>query len=516
MAGIRLLIDTEDTLALAELVQYLPEHKSASSWLTEMIENPETAFNHWQQNPKIIRLLALKERAVESGPLELMHLVTDALGVTNDLYSSENPKQALANIEALEQLVSDYQNICSSRRQGASLPGLMYWLSTKEDPGLPEGKGDNTVQVCSYHKSKGLEWPFVILFDLDTKPKFSPFGIHVESLQQFDPEKPLANRSIRYWPEPVSGKELLFTSTVEASKAFQDAEADERAERKRLMYVGITRARDYLILTQPRGKRAGKTVWLNELMNESKYRFELPEGTNDSINVDGILFECFTRQFQAFDKVTSIANIPQQWYLPQYDGTSAEYLPYAISPSSYKPHVDVDVSVEIFAKLGERTKLNKKADIISVGETVHGFIAADQPGLNDQQRIELAAGLLSGWNISEVLTPEQLLEFSVRLHKWIALQWPEAKIFKEWPMNMRLANQVVHGWIDMLLELPDGYVVIDHKSYPGDDPEKKAMEFAAQLDLYCQAIEKATNKKVIKSLIHMPLQGCVLSIIKET
>ena len=204
-------------------------------------------------------------------------MVTDVLGIRHDLYGSANPKQSLANLNALEQLVAAYQDSCKSRHQGASLPGLSYWLSCQDDPGLPEGRGENTVQVCSYHKSKGLEWPLVILFDLDAEAKYSPFGTHVESAAAFDPEQPLADRAIRYWPEPLSGKELPFTTTVEKSSAYLDAENTELAERKRLMYVGITRARDYLILTQPFGKRAGDVVWLHELISAGGDDFTLPE-----------------------------------------------------------------------------------------------------------------------------------------------------------------------------------------------------------------------------------------------
>jgi ATP-dependent helicase/nuclease subunit A len=71
----------------------------------------------------------------------------------------------------------------------------------------------------------------------------------------------------------------------------------------------------------------------------------------------------------------------------------------------------------------------------------------------------------------------------------------------------------MQGWIDMLLELPDGYVIIDHKSYPGSDSEEHAKQYAPQLAVYRSAIEKTTGK-VIATLIHMPVIGKVFGLSK--
>ena len=70
----------------------------------------------------------------------------------------------------------------------------------------------------------------------------------------------------------------------------------------------------------------------------------------------------------------------------------------------------------------------------------------------------------------------------------------------------------MQGWVDIILELPEGYVVIDHKSYSGKNPQEYVKKYAPQLTLYKDAIEKATGKKVIKTLLHLPLLGLVLAV----
>lgn len=515
LAGLRLLVDDEETLALAELVQYLPGHASASSWLEELAGDQKQAFANWRSDSRVEALMDMQAHMFEASPLELMQAVSDILNIRHDLYSGANPKQALANLESLERLVVQYQDSCGARHQAASLPGLIYWLSGQDDPGLPEGRGEHTVQVCSYHKSKGLEWPLVILSDLDAGARISPFGLHVRPAELFDPARPLANRSIRYWSQPLSGKELPFTEMIENSPEYSHASETEQSERRRLMYVGITRARDYLILTKPVGKRAGDTVWLNELIDNGDHAIRLPEPDDQepAIEVAGNAFACRSMQLLAPETPENLAAHAEHWYVPALADVAVHHLPSAVSPSMYEPSVVAEVNVQEMAMIGEKTELLQRVDMRLVGEAVHGLIAADQSDLDPGTRHGIAAAILAGWGVEHVLNPEQLITFSRRLDDWIRATWPMAIIRKEWPMKMRLPNrQRLNGWIDMLVETPDGFVIIDHKSYPGANPVEHAKEYAVQLAIYRQAVEQAAGKPVLQTLIHMPLQGLIVKV----
>ena len=65
-----------------------------------------------------------------------------------------------------------------------------------------------------------------------------------------------------------------------------------------------------------------------------------------------------------------------------------------------------------------------------------------------------------------------------------------------------------------MLETPHGYVVIDHKTFPGGESAliEKAKSFAAQLVAYRIALEKATGIPVLSTWIHFPISGYLVNV----
>ncbi|MBW1872991.1 MAG: PD-(D/E)XK nuclease family protein, partial [Deltaproteobacteria bacterium] len=129
--------------------------------------------------------------------------------------------------------------------------------------------------------------------------------------------------------------------------------------------------------------------------------------------------------------------------------------------------------------------------------------------------LELASGLFERWQVTGALEPKDMLNFSDTLKKWLADKWPKAIWHREMPVMHRLASgSIVRGVCDLALETKEGFVVIDHKSFPGlpKDAGPKAAEYAPQLLAYAAAIEAASGKPVIDCLIHMPLVGVMVSV----
>ena len=123
---------------------------------------------------------------------------------------------------------------------GHGLHRFIRWLlrlaERGEEPAV--GGGDDAVKIMSIHKSKGLEFPFVFLSDLshrfnksDTK---DPVLLHTRL--GLGPKRTDANRGIEYptLPRRAIARRLL-TETL--------------SEEMRVLYVGMTRARERLFLT---------------------------------------------------------------------------------------------------------------------------------------------------------------------------------------------------------------------------------------------------------------------------
>jgi ATP-dependent exoDNAse (exonuclease V) beta subunit len=158
------------------------------------------------------------------------------------------------------------------------LRGLEFELLADELHGLGEHAGSEVaVQVMTYHQSKGVEWPVVVLLDLQGGPDPSAFGLPVEGPAGegtaedgtvIDPWRPLDGRWLRFWPWPCDKQRTRIPLADAADAAPEMAAARRRADAEsvRLMYVGMTRARDRLILAARPTKAGGlETDWLDAL-----------------------------------------------------------------------------------------------------------------------------------------------------------------------------------------------------------------------------------------------------------
>ena len=170
-------------------------------------------------------------------------------------------------MDALRKIALLYEDACRATRGAATAAGLVAYLAKGLDNGgeRPAFEGDDAVRVFTYHRAKGLEWPVVILLDLQDGAKRSPFGAYSESpAGGLDPWNPLAGRWIRFWPWPYGDqeKDVHLDATASASPQAQARTEAELAELVKLLYVGMTRARDYLIFaTRP----SASLAWIDIL-----------------------------------------------------------------------------------------------------------------------------------------------------------------------------------------------------------------------------------------------------------
>ena len=84
---------------------------------------------------------------------------------------------------------------------------------------------------------------------------------------------------------------------------------------------------------------------------------------------------------------------------------------------------------------------------------------------------------------------------------------------REWPVSLQLGGLRVEGLADVVLEQDSNFVLIDYKSFTGNDElSAHGLRYAPQLAAYRLALERALGKPCAATLICQPLRGELLEI----
>lgn len=148
-----------------------------------------------------------------------------------------------------------------------------------------------------------------------------------------------------------------------------------------------------------------------------------------------------------------------------------------------------------------------------LGDALHLFLAEDDIATKREERLQRASEIATAYEVTG-FPPEHFLEAHSRLHTKLDELYPDAVWLREWPVRGRLGDQRTSGSIDFLLELSEGYVIIDHKCFPGsaDSWEQQAFSHYLQLDAYATLVSQSTKKNVLATYIHMPIIGLLLEL----
>jgi ATP-dependent helicase/nuclease subunit A len=153
----------------------------------------------------------------------------------------------------------------------------------------------------------------------------------------------------------------------------------------------------------------------------------------------------------------------------------------------------------------------------AIGTALHAFLAADLPDLTPEHRRIVAERILKGAELAKNFAPDALLAASDALRAYVEQRWPSAKWHREIPVSALLPTEHgarrIEGTIDLLLETPGGYVIIDHKSFPGRQEHwaERALGYAPQLMTYAKAVTMAGGV-VCAMVVHFTVGGGVVEV----
>jgi ATP-dependent exoDNAse (exonuclease V) beta subunit len=279
----------------------------------------------------------------------------------------------------------------------------------------------------------------------------------------------------------------------------------------RLMYVGMTRAVETTVLT---GKKPAPEL-LNNLGISSLVTWKA--GTEDSPDgvvqiADGPALPTRVEELAPEEAEDS----PTDW-TPRFSDALADrsgiVFPPARFAASSLDSAGHEAAVRAVAELGSRLAEHGSDDWGAVGSAVHAYLGTEFSVLDAAQQQELAQRIVARWQVESTIDASLLLTAGERFESYLDAEFPGWTRHREAAIGWRPDNQVMEGWIDLLLEGPDGFVLVDHKTYPGKDPEGHVREkYLGQMAAYRDAVFAATGKPVLRNLIHFPALGRVYEI----
>ncbi len=182
------------------------------------------------------------------GLRQLLRVALEALELEVRFAAGPFGEQALANVTKLLELAADRE------RRGVPLAAFARELLELADTEPKEAQGDvlddgdaEAVTLLTAHQAKGLEWPVVVLPEL-----FAAAPAMGERIR-FDRDAGLAVAPLAN--EPVASARFLQCRALKSKR--------DEAQRRRLLYVALTRARDRVVLGFMPSKHKGTwAAWL--------------------------------------------------------------------------------------------------------------------------------------------------------------------------------------------------------------------------------------------------------------
>ncbi len=514
MACLRRMNDPTDTLATA-LVLTLADGTPIETWLTDRLHYLATdgvKSHEWMTkgdsaHPLLARLEELRPTLTALTPQEALRLAAaeSHVGWLVGQWSASphESRNRLSNVEALIEFGRTFEDECVAAKRPATVSGMLRWLdelASAEDDNRATS-ADNSVAVLTYHGAKGLEWPVVVLTSLDATARSSLWGVRARTVGNFDPHQPLANRFVHCWLKTWGKRSQPQAAlNAEASVMGKTMQAEALAENKRLLYVGLTRARDINVAVSFVRRSGPGRAWVGEIHGATDLLFgdsgtmETPDGRQIS------------RLSKAWSKDDCSVEPPAKsseachWFTGR---TRVQAAPLWHRPSSASGGTFKVVETDA---VGVRLSLAGKPDMASLGTALHLCIArASVLGGISASEVER---ILNTWTVAHSVDKDAVFAQVEAFQTWIAKRWPGCPVHVEIPIEADGPNGTrIRGRIDLLVETPEGWILLDHKSNPGGAArdEDLVAEHGPQLESYGHALLSATGKPVSQGWLYMPV-----------
>lgn len=469
----------------------------------------------------ISRLLKIRSRLQQQSVASLVESMIVELGLFEEIGKlSIDPAMGNSCLHSIISAARNYEEHSVNMNMPATIDGFLSYVEVVS----PNGAGDPTgVQLCTYHTCKGLQWKYVILMSLnDSKVndnrviKDKIYGVNAIYTEEPSAQNPYPDVFIRFTPWIFGAKHSPSQPIGDAillSDEFKYAKQSAIAESNRVLYVGMTRPRDVLILNINVPGKNGTLLNWPKINGVTEVATNIPESGDWDVFGTGHMFKDFTIRgednslLERYGERDETLGMALKIDEPSFEKREPRYL----SPSRVRAKGKVVSHLDFEKRIAFASQ---PLDMAVVGDCIHQIFAGIEGGEGDID------ATVSGYDLGGVLTDKNaitaawnnLVSYLNKTHG------AAVKTYHERPFRLERNEQALTGSIDLVWQTEEGDILIDFKTCPmgpsavlDAESDHYAGWYAGQLDAYTDALE-AGGEKVLKRYIYYPVSGVIAEV----
>jgi ATP-dependent helicase/nuclease subunit A len=453
-------------------------------------------FNYCRINPTgegiFEKLRRLHEKSRSTTLSEIIKLILEEfslLEITALFYPTQQP---LANIQKLIQLAEKFSQEGASLKYFAEELRERILLEREEEEYSLFDQTMDVVQVMSIHRSKGLEFPFVIIPNIEGSP-----GERRERTFIYD------------WVRNQIGMSFRRSKSMEYLSLREKEKRKLRAEYRRLFYVAITRAKQGVLLCGIKRQKVDKDSFYAMLKEAIPNLEEKPsriDGARFNVRItssrDALpVSQEIRSQEKAFPKIDP-ERLHRIWKGRQerYEKFLAEEVLTSPSRLDKLEEGRVIEKVEFFPEEVLFFEDQKQAGLLC-----HEILARVDLGKVNPQELDGILRRLRGKVSSTILQEVGKLLTGFLASKIFSEIKSSEILGREVPFVLEESTRTIYGVIDIIYKVDGRIVVADYKTTPfeHDKLEFWKQRYFNQQKFYSQAVARFFGQEVVFKLIFL-------------